>query len=50
MYQRVMVAVLCKRTSIPAWTYWMPCPSYAERVANGEWQREKCRLLRLYTG
>ena len=23
MYQRVMVAVLCGRTSIPAWTYWM---------------------------
>jgi len=39
MYQRVMVAVLCGRTSIPAWTYWMPCPSYAERVASGEWLR-----------
>ena len=37
MYQRVMVAVLCGCTSIPAWTYWMPCPSYAERVASGEW-------------
>ena len=34
-----MVAVLCKRTSFPAWTYWMPCPSYAERVASGEWLR-----------
>ena len=39
MYQRVMVAVLCGRTSIPAWTYWMPCPPYAERVASGEWLR-----------
>ena len=39
MYQRVMVAVLCGRTTIPAWTYWMPCPSYAERVASGEWLR-----------
>jgi len=37
MYQRVMVAVLCGRTSIPAWTYWMSCPPYAERVASGEW-------------
>ena len=36
MYQRVMVAVLCGRTLIPAWTYWMPCPPYAERVASGE--------------
>jgi len=24
MYQRVIVAVLCERASIPAWTYWMP--------------------------
>jgi hypothetical protein len=39
MYQRVMVAVLCGRTSIPAWTYWMPCPPYAERVASGQWLR-----------
>ena len=39
MYQRVMVAVLCGRTSIPAWTYWMPCPSHGERVANGNWER-----------
>jgi hypothetical protein len=30
MYQRVMVAMLCGRTSIPAWTYWMLCPPYAE--------------------
>ena len=36
MYQRVMVAVLRGRTPIPAWTYWMPCPPYAERVASGE--------------
>jgi hypothetical protein len=35
IYQRVMVAVLCGRTSISAWTYWMPCPPYAERVASG---------------
>ena len=26
MYQRVIVAVLCRRTSFPAWTYWMPPP------------------------
>ncbi len=39
MYQRVMVAVFCKRTSMPAWTYCMPCPSYAERVASGQWLR-----------
>ena len=39
MYQRVMVAVLCGRTSIPAWTYWMPCPPYAGRVASGQWLR-----------
>ena len=39
MYQRVMVAVLRGRTPIPAWTYWMPCPPYAERVASGEWLR-----------
>lgn len=36
MYQRVMVAVLCGRTSIPGWTYWMSCPPYAERVASGQ--------------
>ncbi|MCK9230027.1 MAG: hypothetical protein M0Q23_04765 [Syntrophales bacterium] len=35
MYQRVMVSVLCRRTSVPAWAYWMPCPLYAERVASG---------------
>jgi len=39
MYQRVMVAVLRGRTSIAAWTYWMPCPSYTERVASGQWLR-----------
>ena len=32
-------AVLRGRTPIPAWTYWMPCPPYAERVASGEWLR-----------
>jgi hypothetical protein len=37
MYQRVMVAVLCGRTSVPAWTYWMPCPAYGERVTEGRW-------------
>ncbi|WP_424991839.1 gamma-glutamylcyclotransferase [Nitratidesulfovibrio liaohensis] len=49
MYQRVMVAVLCGRTSIPAWTYWMPCPPYAERVASGQWLRPRadvCGLIR----
>ena len=30
MYQRVMVAVLCGRTSIPAWIYQMSCPLYAK--------------------
>lgn len=37
MYQRVMVAVLCERTSIPAWIYWMPCPAHGERVTKGQW-------------
>nr|WP_280985149.1 gamma-glutamylcyclotransferase [Desulfarculus baarsii] len=39
MYQRVMVAVLCGRTSIAAWTYWIPCPSHGERSANGNRKR-----------
>jgi gamma-glutamylcyclotransferase (GGCT)/AIG2-like uncharacterized protein YtfP len=39
MYQRVMVAVLLGHTTIPSWIYWMPCPSYAERVASAEWLR-----------
>ncbi len=39
MYQRVMAAVLCGRTSVLAWNYWMPCPPYAERVAIGKWLR-----------
>ena len=40
MYQRVMVAVLCGRTSIPACTY-LPCPPCAERVASGQWLRRE---------
>ena len=32
-----MIAVLCGRTSIPAWTYWMQCPAYWERVTEGQW-------------
>ncbi|SOB60655.1 protein of unknown function [Pseudodesulfovibrio profundus] len=39
MHHQVMVAVLCGRTPITAWTYWMPCPPYAERFASGEWLR-----------
>ncbi len=39
MYQRVMVAALSGRTSVSAWTYWMPCPPNAERVASGQWLR-----------
>jgi gamma-glutamylcyclotransferase (GGCT)/AIG2-like uncharacterized protein YtfP len=39
MYQRVMVAVLCGRTAVSAWTYQMSSPPYAERVASGEWLR-----------
>ncbi len=39
MYQRVMVAVLCGHTLITAWTYWLPCPPYAKRVASGQWLR-----------
>lgn len=39
IYQWVMVAVLCGRTLIPTWTYWMLCADYAERVASGNWER-----------
>lgn len=39
MYQRVMVAVLCGRTSIPAWTYWMPCIDNGTRLDTGVWHR-----------
>lgn len=39
MYQRVMVACAVRAHSIAAWTYWMPCPSYVERVASGQWLR-----------
>jgi hypothetical protein len=42
MYQRVMVAVLSGRTSIPTWTYWTPCPSYArESPAASGYAREQ---------
>ena len=39
MYQRVMVAVLCGRTSIPAWIYWMPCVENGTRLDSGVWHR-----------
>jgi len=39
MYQRVMVAVLCKRTSIPAWTYRMPRVETGTRLDPGVWHR-----------
>lgn len=39
MYQRVMVAVLCGRTSIPAWTYWMPRVENGTRLDSGVWHR-----------
>jgi len=35
MYKRVMVTVLCGRTSIPAWTYWMPRVENATRLDSG---------------
>jgi len=37
MYQRVMVSVLCERTSIAAWTYWMPCSDNDTRLDTGVW-------------
>ena len=39
MYQRVMVAVLCRRTSIPAWIYWMPRVENGTRLDSGVWHR-----------
>jgi gamma-glutamylcyclotransferase (GGCT)/AIG2-like uncharacterized protein YtfP len=39
MYQRVMVAVLCGRTSIPAWIYWMPRVENGTRLDSGVWHR-----------
>jgi gamma-glutamylcyclotransferase (GGCT)/AIG2-like uncharacterized protein YtfP len=39
MYQRVMVAVLCGRTPIPAWTYWMPRIDTGNRLGTGVWHR-----------
>ena len=39
MYQRVMVAELCGRTSIPAWTYWMPRIDTGNRLGTGVWHR-----------
>jgi len=37
MYQRVMVAVLCGRNSIPAWTYWIPRVENGTRLDSGVW-------------
>ena len=39
MYQRVMVAVLCGRTSITAWTYRMPRIDTGNRLGTGVWHR-----------
>ena len=39
MYRRVMVAVLCGRTSIPAWTYWMPRIDNDTRLDTGVWHQ-----------
>jgi hypothetical protein len=39
MYQRVMVAVLCGHTSVPAWTYWMPRVENGTRLDSGVWHR-----------
>jgi hypothetical protein len=39
MYHRVMVAVLCWRTSIPAWTYWMPRVENGTRLDSSVWHR-----------
>lgn len=39
MYQRVMVAVLRGRTSVPAWTYWMPRIDTGIRLRSGVWHR-----------
>jgi len=35
MYQRVMVAVLSGRTSIPAWIYWVPRIDTGIRLGSG---------------
>jgi gamma-glutamylcyclotransferase (GGCT)/AIG2-like uncharacterized protein YtfP len=37
MYQRVMVAVLRGRNSIPAWTYWIPRVENGTRLDSGVW-------------
>jgi hypothetical protein len=39
MYQPVIVAVLCGRASIPAWTYWMPRIDNGTRLDTGVWHR-----------
>lgn len=39
MYQRVIVAVLYGRTSVPAWTYWMPRIDTGIRLGSGVWHR-----------
>nr|WP_264357661.1 hypothetical protein [Chlorobaculum tepidum] len=39
MYQRVMVAVLCGRTSIPAWICWMLRVENGTRLDSGVWHR-----------
>ncbi|MCA9402377.1 MAG: gamma-glutamylcyclotransferase [Candidatus Omnitrophica bacterium] len=37
LYQRVLVPVRCGATVLAAWTYVMPCPSNALRLAGGLW-------------
>jgi gamma-glutamylcyclotransferase (GGCT)/AIG2-like uncharacterized protein YtfP len=39
MYQRMMAAMLCGRTPIPAWTYWMPCVDNGTQIGTGVWHR-----------
>jgi gamma-glutamylcyclotransferase (GGCT)/AIG2-like uncharacterized protein YtfP len=39
MYQREIVAVMCGRTSIPAWTYWMPRVENGTRPDSGVWNQ-----------
>lgn len=39
MYQRVMVAVLCGRTSITTWTYRMPRIDTGNRLGTSVWHR-----------
>ncbi|NCC49792.1 MAG: hypothetical protein EOM20_01120 [Spartobacteria bacterium] len=33
------MALLCGRTSVPAWTYWMPRVDNGTRLDTGVWHR-----------